>query len=209
MNGHCVPLKCLSTDSSNRLLELACAAVALPPEFTYYFALFLVGKDEAGDTVIHRKLMDCEAPFITQKTLGSDYRCVLRKSYWDSALDQDLLCDSVGLNLLYIQAVSDNESGIAAAEDSQTREEQTNLLERGNKKEYLDYARNLPNYGTVHFKGATVDYPDLSSNATVTIGNKEIIFHTPEETKFRVTRIRCWKITTIHDNVRITTAYQG
>lgn len=204
MNGHCIPVKCLATDCSSRVLELACSALALPQEYTYYFALFLVDKkDTAGDLVIKRRLMDFESPFATQQSLKG-LQCVLRKCYWDGAYDQQVMRDPVGLNLLYIQAISDSErwTTVSAA----AREELASLQARGNKREYLEIARNLPYYGMLHFTGATVDYPE-HTQATVIIGNKEICFQTTadedpnkmEETKFRVTRIRCWKITTIHN----------
>lgn len=208
MNGHRIPVKCLATDPSSKLLELVCDAVSLPRELTYFFALFLLRKDDqSGDVVIQRKLMDFEAPYITHSNSGPDFKCVLRKCYWDAAYDLELMRDPVGLNLLYLQTVSDGERA-SNLTDAQTITELASLQARGNKKEYLEMARKLPNYGTVRFTEALVDYPE-ESQATVIIGNKEITFQTAtghdpntiQETKFRVTRIRCWKITTIH-NVR-------
>lgn len=204
MNGHRIQIDCWATDPSSKVLELACSSIELPREYTYYFALFLLRKDERGEILIKRKLMDFESPYITQRNIGEDYKCVLRKCYWDPAYDLELMRDPVALNLLYIQAVSDCERWVVAG--VQTREELANLQAQGKKKEYLETARNLPNYGTIQFTGCTVDYPEKNTNATVIIGNKEINFQTPtsdpdtiQEMKFRVTRIRCWKITTIHN----------
>lgn len=92
MNGHRIPVKCLATDCSSRVLELVCAALDMPSEYTYYFGLFMLKNDEQrhSDTEIKRRLMDFESPFITQKTLGSEYKCVLRKSYWDLAYDLEV-----------------------------------------------------------------------------------------------------------------------
>lgn len=214
LNGHRIPVKCWATDCSSKLLELVCTDLALPRDFTYYFALYLLRKDEKGDVVITRRLMDFEAPFITQRSLGHDHKCVLRKCYWDAAYDQELMRDPVGLNLLYIQTVSDGERWTTTTTSAQIREELASLQARGNKKEYLEIARHLPNYGALHFTGCTVDYPERNTDATVVIGNKEITFSLTAaaadqpETKFRVTRIRCWKITTIH-NVSMANACSG
>ena len=111
----------------------------------------------------------------------------------------------MAMNLLYVQTVSDSERWMAVG-DLQVKEELASLQSRGCKKEYLEVARNLPNYGCLHFTECVVDYPHANTKTTVLIGNKEIRFQTPtdnvdtiEETKFRVTRIRCWKITTIHN----------
>lgn len=211
LNGSRLPIKCLTTDNSSKILELACTELNLPRDYTFYFALFLLCKDTAGEVVIKRRLMDFEAPYITQSNLGTGHKCVLRKCYWDAAYDQELMRDPVALNLLYIQTVSDNERWPVVAETSpQTRDELASLQSRGNKKEYLEIARNLPNYGTMVFTGCTVDYPERNTSASVILGNKEIHFQTldaengrptatVQETKFRVTRIRCWKITTIQN----------
>lgn len=205
MNGFRIAVTCLTTDCSSRVLEKACAAVDLPRDFTYYFALFLMRKDGQGNIVFQRKLMDFEAPYITQRTMGADdYKCVVRKCFFDPCYDLELMRDKVALNLLYIQTVSDVERGWVVA-DAEQKEELSGLQSRGNKKEYLELARNLRNYGTIHFTECTVDYPERDVHATVTIGNKEITFLSNDstgvvqETKFRVTRIRCWKISTIHN----------
>lgn len=113
--------------------------------------------------------------------------------------------DRIALNLLYIQTVSDIEKGwIVASKD--VKEQLCNLQARGSKKEYLDIARNLPSYGCVQFPPACVDYPDPNTISHVVIGNRELSLRTVhtkkiQETKFKVTRMRCWRVTTIH-NVR-------
>lgn len=118
--------------------------------------------------------------------------------------------DRIALNLLYIQTVSDIEKGwIVASLD--TKEQLANLQARGNKKEYLDIARNLPSYGCVQFPPAIVDYPEPNTISTVVIGNRELSLRTAhgkkiQETKFKVTRMRCWRVTTIH-NVRVSTFF--
>jgi len=61
---------------------------------------------------VMRKLQDFESPFITYKYMNStDTRIVLRKNYWDTTYDVELLNDPVTLNLLYIQAVAEICSG--------------------------------------------------------------------------------------------------
>lgn len=111
--------------------------------------------------------------------------------------------DRIALNLLYIQTVSDIEKGwIVASLD--TKEQLANLQARGNKKEYLDIARSLPSYGCVQFPPAIVDYPEPNTISTVVIGNRELSLRTAhgkkiQETKFKVTRMRCWRVTTIHN----------
>lgn len=115
------------------------------------------------------------------------------------------MCDRIALNLLYIQTVCDVEKGwIVASKD--VKEQLCNLQARGNKKEYLEIARQLPSYGCIQFPPTIVDYPDPNTIANVVIGNRELCLRTTvgkkiQETKFKVTRLRCWRVTTIH-NVR-------
>lgn len=208
LNGYRITVCALETASTNEVLEKACAAIDLPAQFAYHFALVLMRKEAKGGQVsMVRKLMDFEAPHLTQVHRHPDCKIVIRKSYWDSCYDTELMAHKVALNLLYIQTVSDVERGWTLVESAALREELTSLQARGNKKEYLDIARQLPSYGLAAFRNCTVDYPERGTGAVVTIGNKEICFRTADnqphspETKFRVTRIRCWKITTIH-NVR-------
>lgn len=207
MNGHRIPVQCRTTDCSSRVLELACDALELPREFTYYFALFLLRKDECGDVIMKRKLMDFEAPHLTlsqRNAGGGDYKCVLRKCYWDPAYDLEVMRDPVALNLLFIQTVVDCERWIVTGVE--TGKELALLQAEGRKREYLEIARSLPNYGTISWRDCVVDYPEPETRATVLIGNREINFQTAtgdpniiQETKFRVTRIRCWKITSNHN----------
>jgi hypothetical protein len=56
-------------------------------------------------------------------------------------------------------------------------------------------------YGYIRFDCCTSDYPELGTETIISVGQKELIF-TPKadnmshkESRFRITRIRCWKIT--------------
>lgn len=202
MDGTSVPVKAKCPFSSSDILESVCNSLELPKELTFYFALYIV-RSTTGD--IDRKLMNFESPHLTLKNMGPDHRCVLRTGYWDSSYDQELMGDPVGLNLLFMQAINENVKSETIA-DAEARDKLTRLQATANKKLYLDFARSLPNYGVLRFSGCIVDYPEPNTAATVLIGNKEICFQTPadepdiiNETKFKVTRIRCWKITTSHN----------
>lgn len=67
---------------------------------------------------------------------------------------------------------------------------------------YLQIARKLPSYGSIKFCQASVDYPKGSSMVNIIIGNKELSIQTIShdgkyhETKFKITRMRCWRVTT-------------
>ena len=67
--------------------------------------------------------------------------------------------------------------------------------------QYLETARMLKFYGYIRFDSCTSDYPEVGTETIISLGQKELIL-TPKadnmsdrEAKFRITRIRCWKIT--------------
>ncbi len=68
---------------SIRVLQKVCLQLGVPDDFVYYFALFLIQRDEdTGDVSILRKLQDYESPYISQKSLPnrqSTCKLVLRK----------------------------------------------------------------------------------------------------------------------------------
>uniref|UniRef100_A0A336ML37 CSON003364 protein n=1 Tax=Culicoides sonorensis TaxID=179676 RepID=A0A336ML37_CULSO len=203
LNGYRISVNAYTTECSTKVLEKACSLIDLPNEYIYYFSLFLMRKENDGGITLIRKLMNFEAPYISQR-LADDCKIVIRKNYWDPNYDLELMRDRIALNLLYIQTVSDIEKGwIVASYD--TKDQLANLQARGSKKEYLDIARNLPSYGCVQFPPAIIDYPEPNTLSTVVIGNRELSLRTAhgkkiQETKFKVTRMRCWRVTTIHNN---------
>lgn len=203
MNGYRIVTKAFTTDCSSKVLEKACSLIDLPKEYTYYFSLYLVRNESNGEVAIAKKLMDFEAPHISQKQ-WDDCKIVIRTSYWDANYDLELMRDRIALNLLYIQALSDVERGwILTSRD--LSDQLTDLQARGNKREYLEIVRKLPLYGCLQFPRVCVDYPQPNTMATVIIGNRELNLLTHygkkiQETKFKVTRIRCWRVTTIHNN---------
>uniref|UniRef100_A0A182JDB1 Uncharacterized protein n=1 Tax=Anopheles atroparvus TaxID=41427 RepID=A0A182JDB1_ANOAO len=203
MNGYRIAANVYTTDCTSKVLEKACALIDLPKERVGYFALYLMRKEASGVLTIVKRLMDFEAPYISQKR-WDDCKLVLRTGYWDACYDLELMRDRIALNLLYIQALSDVDRGwIVTTRD--LSEQLTNLQARGSKSEYLEIVRKLPLYGCLQFPRASVDYPEPNTVATVVLGNKELNLLTfdgkeMQETKFKVTRIRCWRVTPIHIN---------
>lgn len=64
----------------------------------------------------------------------------------------------------------------------------------------MEITRSLKYYGYLKFDECTCDYPEPGTETIISIGQKDLIFSpkspgvTDKETKFRITRIRCWKI---------------
>jgi len=224
MNDSKTTVRGLTILQTEEVLEKVCQQLGVPDEFVYYFALYLIQRDEAtGKVSILRKLQDYESPYISQKSIFSknaSCKLVLRKSSWDSKIDDQLLSHKITLNLLYIQTLSDVERGWVEA-CPETRRQLAQLQSRGAKEEYMDMARQLKDYGYIHFDPCTCDYPMTNTNVDVLIGGRELIIRIPAENmtnyasgacslastssgsfvgkegKFKVTKMRCWRIMTL------------
>lgn len=206
MNGFRITVNIATTECTRKVLEKSLRAIDLSEDCTYYFALFLIRKETNGSVTLVRKLMDFESPFISLRT-ASDCEIVIRKNYWDPNYDLDLMRDRIALNLLYIQSISDIERSWVIA-SPETRQCLGSLQVAGKKIEYMKIVRNLPSYGCIQFSNVSCDFPDPSTIATIVVGNQElgirtIIGKTIQETKFRVTRMRCWRVTTIVNDKEI------
>ncbi|XP_064597329.1 sorting nexin-17-like [Liolophura sinensis] len=203
MNGHKISVNILSTDQTEDVLENVASHIELADDFVYYFGLYLVKKEDGGDNSIVRKLQEFESPYISLRAANKEdsHRIVLRKSYWDPAFDDDLLEDRIAMNLLYVQAVSDIERQWTFATKDQLKQ-LTALQVKGSKREYLRFARTLKYYGFIQFRPCLTDYPEHNSRLLLSAGNKELNFRIQissdqvKEGSFRITRMRCWRITT-------------
>lgn len=78
LNGYRISVSCYTTDCSSKVLEKACHQIDLPKDFIYYFSLFLMRKENDGGITLTRKLMDFEAPFISQRMV-EECKIVIRK----------------------------------------------------------------------------------------------------------------------------------
>jgi len=158
--------------------------------------------DDPPNVLLLRRLMDFESPFIT-RLHAQPCQLLLRTCYWNPRWDVKLIGNSVALNLLYHQTLVDvaREWIICTPE---MRRKLCSLQIQTRALQYLDLVRQLPSYGCLQFAAAQVDYPELETQALVTIGNRELSLRTARgpkiyETKFRVTRMRCWRVSAMHN----------
>uniref|UniRef100_A0A3Q2VJ31 Sorting nexin 17 n=1 Tax=Haplochromis burtoni TaxID=8153 RepID=A0A3Q2VJ31_HAPBU len=189
----------------NSFLRKAQQAVAtkldLPDDLVGYFSLFLVREGVDGSLSFVRKLQEFELPYVSiTSSRSSEFHIVLRKSYWDMAYDSDVMENRVGLNLLYAQTVSDIERGWILVNKDQHRQLKS-LQEKGSKKEFIHLGQTLKYYGYIKFDPCVTDFPEKGCQVIVSAGNNELNFHVKlpneqmKEGSFKVTRMRCWRIT--------------
>ncbi|KAI5713068.1 hypothetical protein M8J75_013538 [Diaphorina citri] len=137
---------------------------------------------------------------LEQVLFNVDCSSMTSKLYWDLEYDLELMTDPVGLDILYAQAVSDvHRESIVVHKDTKTI---LNQLEASvTAFQYVDLARKLKYYGFIEFEPCTCDFPKPNTKVVVNIGLREINFRIRSsegeirEGTFKVTRMRCWKIT--------------
>ncbi|XP_076246774.1 sorting nexin 17 [Calliopsis andreniformis] len=204
MNSSKITINVSTGDHSGAILKKVYKYLRLPEQYHSYFALFIVAQDEDNSVYLLRKLQDFESPFITSKhihTIGS--RVVLGKNYWDVGYDLELMNNAVALNLLYIQSVAEVQRGWILATDA-AKDRLNDLQNHGQTKEYLDVARTLKYYGYIQFAPCFCDYPQSDSKVLVAIGRNELNLRVlsdgeQREEVFKVSRMRCWRITTLQN----------
>ncbi|XP_053615830.1 sorting nexin-17 [Plodia interpunctella] len=207
MNGYRIPLSVSSTDSSSTILDIACNYINLPKELTKYFSLYLFNWSCAKDGQPSlKKLEDYESPYISQKYVRPEDKIVLRKSFWDPCYDVDLMTDRVSLDLLYLQIIEDLDLGWITA-DSQTKDILSGYESKKQKREYVELARSLRHYGRVPAGQASTEAVNVGGSSPepcrvqVSLASKELTLTSVaqgREQRYKVTRMRCWRITTLH-----------
>ncbi|NP_998873.1 sorting nexin 17 [Xenopus tropicalis] len=200
-NGQKVKVSILTSDQTEDVLEAVTSKLDLPEDLVGYFSLYLIKDTSDGSFSFVRKLQEFELPYVSLTSLRSrEYKIILRKSYWDSSYDEDVMENRVGLNLLYAQAVSDVERGWVLVTKEQHRQLKS-LQEKVSKKEFIQLAQTLKYYGYIKFEPCITDFPEKGCHVIVSAGNNELNFQVKlpneqmKEGSFKVTRMRCWRVT--------------
>uniref|UniRef100_A0A7M4E8J7 Sorting nexin-17 n=1 Tax=Crocodylus porosus TaxID=8502 RepID=A0A7M4E8J7_CROPO len=214
-NGQKVEVSILTSDQTEDVLEATASKLDLPDDLVGYFSLFLVRESKDGGFSFVRKLQEFELPYVSVTSLHNpEYRIILRKSYWDSAYDDDVMEHRVGLNLLYAQTVSDIECGWILVNKEQHRQLKS-LQEKVSKKEFIRLAQTLKYYGYLKFDPCVTDFPERGCHVVVSAGNNELNFQVRlpneqiKEGSFKVTRMRCWRVTSSSSQVPTTNGPAG
>ncbi|KAM9382707.1 sorting nexin-17 isoform 2-T2 [Phaethornis superciliosus] len=224
-NGQKVKVTILTSDQTEDVLEAVASKLDLPDDLVGYFSLFLVRDTKDGAFSFVRKLQEFELPYVSVTSLhNAEFRIILRKSYWDSSYDDDVMEHHVGLNLLYAQvrvgmAQASGGSGPSCSQDSaswqtvsdiehrwilvnkEQHRQLKSLQEKVSKKEFIRLAQTLKYYGYLKFDPCVTDFPEKGCHVVVSAGNNELNFQVRlpneqiKEGSFKVTRMRCWRVT--------------
>ncbi|KAB0397951.1 hypothetical protein E2I00_016661 [Balaenoptera physalus] len=164
-NGQKVLVNVLTSDQTEDVLEAVAAKLDLPDDLIGYFSLFLVREKEDG-------AFSCEFVWTLQ-------------------------LPSVSTSEF---ALSDIERGWILVTKEQHRQLKS-LQEKVSKKEFLRLAQTLRHYGYLRFDACVADFPEKDCPVVVSAGNSELSLQLRlpgqqlREGSFRVTRMRCWRVT--------------
>uniref|UniRef100_UPI00398EA7D9 sorting nexin-31-like isoform X2 n=1 Tax=Pristiophorus japonicus TaxID=55135 RepID=UPI00398EA7D9 len=199
-NGKRLLIDTHTSDSAERILEIAAQQIELSRQFLGHFALYLVCEHPNGGYSVLKKLNAFELPFVSLWSQQDDNcRIMIRKSYLDPLEDEVLLESSGGVALLYSQATYELERGWTSPTREQCQQLET-FQDAGKKREFLESIAKVKFYGYMQFEACTCDYPEPNCPAIVRVGSDEIScsIQLPsnhiKEASFKVNRIRCWKI---------------
>lgn len=79
MNNYHIPIRVSTFDGTEQVLTKVFKYMSLPLEYMQYFSLYLIKKDNSGDIIVLRKLLDFECPYLSHKTMRDANKIVIRK----------------------------------------------------------------------------------------------------------------------------------
>ncbi|XP_077800056.1 sorting nexin-31 isoform X14 [Macaca mulatta] len=109
-NEESINIEIITSDTAERVLEVASHKIGLCRELLGYFGLFLIQFGKEGKLSVVKKLADFELPYASLGSSEVEHCKVgLRKWYMDPSLDSTLMDCRAALDLLYMQAIQDIE----------------------------------------------------------------------------------------------------
>ncbi|XP_077800058.1 sorting nexin-31 isoform X16 [Macaca mulatta] len=200
-NEESINIEIITSDTAERVLEVASHKIGLCRELLGYFGLFLIQFGKEGKLSVVKKLADFELPYASLGSSEVEHCKVgLRKWYMDPSLDSTLMDCRAALDLLYMQAIQDIEKEWAKPTQAQ-RQKLEAFQKEDNQTKFLELAREVQHYGYLQLDPCTCDYPEPGSGAVLSVGNNEIsccITLPDSQTQdviFQMSRVKCWQVT--------------
>ncbi|KFD51418.1 hypothetical protein M514_07631 [Trichuris suis] len=205
--------------------------VGLSQENCRYFGLFIVTKSEVFPCKVHifsicslravlRWLGNFESPLLSlyqASKLGFKAKVVLRKSFWDSSIENGLLKDIGAVHVILSQARYDSATFLLrnsllpfglrklkyGAVDETAAKVIANTNCAVNSAELLRLCQRQSWYGYVFFEQCQCSFPAANTFVHAAVGKKRLVIlyssdhDEMKEAVFRVNRIRCWRLSVL------------
>ncbi|XP_040289395.1 sorting nexin-31 [Bufo bufo] len=173
-DGRQVKVDSKTSDTAERVQEVALLTLNVSRELMEYFSLFITHKDAKGVFSVVKRVAPFEIPFITIWNINNDsFQICIRKWYMTPSTDAMLMGCPAAVDLLYAQAVQELEMNW-----SRPTEQQTNLLKQliktDNKVKFLELMQQVEHYSYQKLDPAATDNLDANTMVTVSVGNNEL-----------------------------------
>ncbi|XP_077604316.1 sorting nexin-31 isoform X1 [Crocuta crocuta] len=200
-DGRNIQIEILTSDTAERVLEVASHNIGLCQELLSYFGLFLIRFCKEGKLSVMKKLADFELPYVSLRSAGvENCKVGLRKWYMDPSLDSMLMDCPAAVDLIHMQARQDIEQEWANPTQAQ-RQKLEALQKENNQTKFLELSQEVRHYGYLQLDPCTCDYPEPGCGAVLSVGNDEISCcitlpdNQTREIRFQMSRVKCWQVT--------------
>ncbi|MEE6463421.1 hypothetical protein FKM82_005900 [Ascaphus truei] len=103
-NGEQIKVDAQTSDTAERVLELALYKLNLSRELMEFFSFFLTRRESNGTYTVVKRIVDFEIPFLTVWGLEDErFQIDIKKWYMNPSIDAMLMGCTTSINLLYIQ----------------------------------------------------------------------------------------------------------
>ncbi|MEE6463424.1 hypothetical protein FKM82_005900 [Ascaphus truei] len=121
-NGEQIKVDAQTSDTAERVLELALYKLNLSRELMEFFSFFLTRRESNGTYTVVKRIVDFEIPFLTVWGLEDErFQIDIKKWYMNPSIDAMLMGCTTSINLLYIQALQEMEMKWAKPTEAQRR----------------------------------------------------------------------------------------
>ncbi|KAM4687295.1 sorting nexin-31 [Discoglossus pictus] len=163
-----------TSDTAERVLEVALYKLGVSRELMEYFSLFLTHKETDGTYTVVKIIASFELPFITIWSIDNDeFQIDIRKWYMNPSTDEMLMGCTAAINLLYLQAQQEIEINWARLTEEQ-RQKLQHLIKTENKIKVLEMMQEVQDYGCMQFAPCSCDFPEPDTTVTLSVGNSQM-----------------------------------
>ena len=148
-----------SSDYSLDVLHQTAASIGIDVKYHQYFALYLMKKNDQKMMKIIRKLQDVECPYLALKSMDDLHSIEIRKTYWNTKIDEELMKHNVTLQMLFIECIRNLEDRwIKPSADTLKTLKQ--LKTAGLKEKFIRIVKSEYMYGYIQLASGNINYPD-------------------------------------------------
>ncbi|NXC14896.1 SNX31 protein, partial [Corythaeola cristata] len=193
-DGSNIRLDIQTSDTADRILEVALCKIGLSRELIKYFSLFFFQDHDDGALSVVKKVAEFELPYVSLQSM-KELHCKLGIRKW-----KYIFADSFAVFKNSFKAIQEVKRNWIKPTEGQMQELEF-LQKNANKAKFLESIREIQFYGYVRLDPCICDYPEEGCSADIYVGNNEINCRIKlptsqtKEVSFKINRLRSWQVT--------------